>query len=85
MRILILNIHLIFFSIDATEDRGQFGRMMNHSRKAPNMVPQLYEDISETPHVCFFTNMAVGAGDELLYDYGDHSFPAIKAHPWLSQ
>ena len=30
-----------FFSIDATQETGRFGRLVNHSCKAPNCVPKV--------------------------------------------
>ena len=71
-------------SIDATVDKGQIGRMINHARKAPNVIPYL-ADIHGSPHVCFLTKFAMAKGQEILYDYGDCSSSAIKAHPWLGQ
>lgn len=56
--------------------------MINHSRKIPNIIPKLF-DISGKPHVCFFTMRDIAEGEELLYDYGDTSATAVKAHPWL--
>ena len=49
------------------------GRMMNHSKV----------EIDDEPHVCFFAKKCIQPGDELLYDYGDHSAAAAIAHPWL--
>ena len=80
------NIIIIFppFSIDATEDKGQIARMINHSKKALNMIPQLV-DIQGSPRVCFFAKRVLAIGEEILYDYGDSSPSAVKAHPWLGQ
>lgn len=74
----------ISFSIDATKDDTTVGRMINHSRKYPNIVPQIVS-IDETPHIVFFARMDISCGAELLYDYGDRSSAAIYAHPWLGQ
>ena len=72
------------YSIDATTDKRpvNMGRMMNHSKVSPNIKPQLVE-IDDEPHICFFAKKCIQPGDELLYDYGDHSAAAAKAHPWL--
>ena len=71
-------------SIDATTDNGYLGRMINHSKKSPNLAPRLI-DIEGKPHICFFSTTAIHAGTELLYDYGDHSKSAKDAHPWLKK
>ena len=59
------------------------GRMINHSKKHPNIVPQIVS-INEIPHIGFFARTDISSGAELLYDYGDRSSSAIQAHPWLS-
>ena len=72
----------ISYSIDATVDVGQVGRMFNHSKKSANLMPQLVE-VCGTPRVCFFAQNNIEPGEGLLYDYGDHSAAAKDAHPWL--
>ena len=58
--------------------------MINHSKKTPNIIPRLV-NVHGTPHVFFYTKMPIAAEEELLYDYGDHSSSAKKAHPWLAE
>ena len=70
------------FSIDATKDDTTIGHMINHSKKHPNIVPQIMS-INEIPHIGFFARTDISSGAELLYDYGDRSSSAIQAHPWL--
>ena len=71
-----------YCSVDATEDNGSVGRMINHSKKSANLVPRLI-DIKGTPHICFFSKTVINRGKELLYDYGDRSQSATDAQPWL--
>lgn len=80
IKILLQKISL--FSIDATEERGEIGRMINHSRRVNNISPRLI-DMNGTPRLFFIAKRDVAEGEELLYDYGDSSPSAVKAHPWL--
>lgn len=71
------------YSVDATQDNGQIGRWINHSKKACNIIPRLIA-VDGIPHLCFFAKMFIEVGQEILYDYGDCSLSALKAHPWLA-
>ncbi len=60
------------YSIDATAETGTLGRLINHSRKKPNLVPKVVE-IKRIPHVVFFALRNIATREELLYDYVDRS------------
>ena len=67
--------------IDATEETGRFGRIINHSRIRYNLKPRVIE--GDTIHLCFFATRNLESGEELLYDYGDQSRESVKYFPWL--
>lgn len=73
-----------FCSVDATKDDGRLGRLINHSKKTPNVVPQVLE-LNNAPHVYFSALVDIEPGQEILYDYGDRSQKSIDEHPWLIQ
>ena len=79
----------MFISIDATEESGKFGRLCNHSRRAPNTHTKLVwirkEDDCEdlVPHLIIVALRDINVGEEITYDYGDRDKEAIECHPWL--
>ena len=74
--------------MDATEEprKGenskQFGRLINHSKKEPNVVANVVE-VNNKPHICFFAIRKITVGEELQYDYGDRGRMSIADNPWL--
>ena len=70
-------------SVDATEDNGRMGRLLNHSKTQANVVTKLYE-VDEHPYLCLVAAKDIKSGDELQYDYGERSKAAIESHPWLA-
>ena len=79
---------ILFHSVDATDEprKGEnskpFGRLINHSKKEPNVVANVVE-IDNTPHLCFFAIRKITIGEELQYDYGDRGRMSIADNPWL--
>ena len=71
-----------FFSIDATEESGRLGRLINHSRQRPNLKTKVLE-VEGKPRLALMALKEIEQGEELLYDYGDRSKEAVTAHPWL--
>lgn len=71
------------FSIDATEEDGRIGRLISHSKDNANVAVKLISS-SHRPHLCMIAKTAISSGQELLYDYGDHSVSSIEAFPWLN-
>ena len=69
-------------SIDATEENGTFGRLLNHSRTGGNCKTKLHA-INNKPYLILVTKREVQTDEELTYDYGDRSKGAIDSHPWL--
>lgn len=69
--------------IDATEDSKYMGRLLNHSRKTPNLVTKTVE-LDSKPHLVLLAKRDIKIGEELLYDYGDRSKESLEHHPWLA-
>ncbi|EDO06829.1 SET domain family protein [Babesia bovis T2Bo] len=72
------------YGIDATEENIKFGpaRLINHSRKNPNVVPKAME-INGCPRLFFVAKRNIQSGEELLIDYGERDPRIIKVNPWL--
>ncbi|XP_015790160.1 histone-lysine N-methyltransferase set-1-like [Tetranychus urticae] len=71
------------FCIDATKPNDRIGRLINHSRKKPNLKTKII-DLDGKPRLIFISLREISPGEELTYDYGDRSKEAIAAHPWLN-
>ena len=71
------------FCLDATEESGRYGRLLNHSKKHPTCVPKVVE-VAGTPRLIFLAKHNIKAGQEVTYDYGDRSKQSLAAFPWLA-
>ena len=56
--------------VDAAEDDGSLGRLINHSRLHPNIKPTIWVDSENKLRVLMKTTEAIAPGRELLFDYG---------------
>ena len=72
------------FSIDATQDNGRIGRLINHSRDSANSVVRSVK-IGEIARLCLFANQDISAGEEITYDYNDRRQDVLKSFPWLAK
>ena len=70
------------YSVDATNDNNRCGRLINHSRTAANAVTKVLS-VDGQPYLYLVAATDVSPGDELQYDYGDHTRASVEAHPWL--
>lgn len=64
-------LQLIFFilnSIDATNDDGSFGRLVNDSADPNCKMKKIF--VNGTPHLCLFAIKDIKRDDEITYDYG---------------
>ena len=68
--------------IDATEETDRLGRLINHSIKNQNLIPDVVS-INGRPRVIFLASKDIPVNTEILYDYGDRSAAAKKHSPWL--
>ena len=71
------------FCLDATEESGRYGRLLNHSRKHPTCVPKVVE-VAGTPRLIFLAKHNIKAGQEITFDYGDRSKKSLAHFPWLA-
>ena len=71
------------YCLDATEDSGRYGRLLNHSRVKPNCITKVIE-VMNSPRLILVAKQDIAAGKELLFDYGDRSKASLKAHSWLA-
>ena len=79
-----MNFHFIF-SIDATIDTGRYGRLVNHSRLTPNLMPKVILNGKSPPRLVLVAKQDIEPGTEILYDYGDDSKESLAVHPWLAE
>lgn len=70
--------------LDATREDGSFGRLINHSKKHPNVKPKPIV-VDGVPAVVFKALVDIGAGTELRYDYGIRKKEVLEANPWLKE
>lgn len=70
------------YCIDATEDTGKLGRLVNHSRNGNLMTKVVV--VKQKPHLVLIAKDDIEAGEELCYDYGDRSKESLLHHPWLA-
>ncbi|KAL1502706.1 hypothetical protein ABEB36_007813 [Hypothenemus hampei] len=70
------------FCIDATQETGKLGRLVNHSRTNSNLYTKTIL-VDGLPRLVLLAKETIKKGQELLYDYGDRSKESIKNHPWL--
>ena len=72
------------YSVDATVDNGRMGRLLNHRKTSPNVTTKVYM-VDDRPYLCLVAARDIEPGEELEYDYGERSKPAILSHPWLTK
>lgn len=70
------------YCIDATEETGKLGRLVNHSRNG-NLMTRTVE-VRGQPHLVLLAKEDIEEGRELNYDYGDRSKESLLHHPWLA-
>jgi len=72
------------YCIDATQESGRYGRLLNHSCKIDNCKMKRVEYPEGTPRLILEAKRDISEGEELLYNYGDKSAKSLKVHPWLA-
>lgn len=68
--------------MDATQDNGRCGRLLNHSKTSGNVVTKLVP-VGDHPYLCLLAARDIVVGEELTYDYGERSEDVMRSHPWL--
>ncbi|ERL96189.1 hypothetical protein D910_01361 [Dendroctonus ponderosae] len=72
------------YIIDATQETGRLGRLINHSRTSSNLYTKSIL-VDGLPRLVLLARHNIKKGQELFYDYGDRSRESIKYHPWLKE
>ena len=63
-----------FLSIDAAQEDGSLGRLVNDDHRYPNC--KMKKIIHEAkPHLCLFAVRDIQPGEEITYDYGGDDCP----------
>ncbi|XP_052456334.1 uncharacterized protein LOC128016052 isoform X6 [Carassius gibelio] len=60
--------------LDASEEDGSLGRLVNDNHKNPNCVMKKII-VDDKPHLCLFSLKKIEIGDEIDYNYGDSKWP----------
>lgn len=84
MRTILIQHLLTFanpFSIDATEEDGSYGRLINHSDRNMNIAPRLMD---EKKKIYFVALRNIDPGEELLYEYGENRNSVRKSFGWFN-
>uniref|UniRef100_A0AAV2J8W8 SET domain-containing protein n=1 Tax=Knipowitschia caucasica TaxID=637954 RepID=A0AAV2J8W8_KNICA len=63
--------------IDATQDDGTFGRLVNDDHYNPNCKMKLIV-LKDKPHLFLFALREINQGEEITYDYGGSDCPWRK-------
>lgn len=66
-----------FSSIDATQEDGSLGRLVNDEHRHPNCKMKLVMAEGK-PHLCLFALRNIQIGEEITYDYGGKDWPWRK-------
>ncbi|XP_023313406.1 N-lysine methyltransferase KMT5A-like, partial [Trichogramma pretiosum] len=69
-------------NIDATDDDGSFGRLINHSFDE-NVYPIVWTSDQNKPHIIFFAKRDIAIGEEIVYNYTEHRKIIWKLYPFL--
>ena len=70
------------YCVDASQETGRFGRLVNHSIVAANTNVKV-EVVDNVPRLILFASRDIKTGEELLFDYGDRDKETRAANPWL--
>jgi len=72
------------YCLDATEDDGGVGRMINHAKPPKaNLSPVCTLSASGKPTILFKASQNIAVGAELSYPYGEKRREVLDANPWL--
>ena len=70
------------YRIDASQETGRFGRLVNHSIVAANVDVKVVV-VDNVPRLILFASRDIKTGEEILYDYGERDPEIRAANPWL--
>ena len=72
------------YCLDATEETGRYGRLINHGRRKANLHTKVFL-FKGVPRLVLIAKEDLEAGVELFFDYGDRDPDTLAALPWLNQ
>ena len=72
------------YCVDATQESGRYGRLVNHSKKNSNCSTKVYT-FDNKPRLVLLAKQDLPVGTELLYDYGERDPETVQALPWLGE
>jgi len=72
------------YCVDATDETGRYGRLINHSLKNPNCATKVVA-LEDSPRLVLIAKHDIEVGAELLFDYGERNKDIIKSNPWLAE
>ena len=72
------------YCVDATEESGRYGRLVNHSLKESNCFTKVFT-FQDIPRLVLVAKQDLQVGAELLYDYGERDPETLQALPWLTE
>ena len=72
------------YCLDATEETGRYGRLINHGRRKANLHTKVFL-FKGVPRLVLIAKEDLQAGVELFFDYGDRDPDTLAALPWLNQ
>ena len=72
------------YCVDATEETGRYGRLLNHSLKKPNCATKVVA-LEDSPRLILIAKHDIEVGVELLFDYGERNKDTIVENPWLAE
>ena len=70
--------------IDATEEDGTYGRLINHSKKNSCLLLKVLP-VDGKPRIIFFASRDIALGEQILYDYGETRREVIEANEWMRE
>ena len=69
-----------WFYIDASQDSLHPGRIINHSKKAYNLIPK---KVPGQLKVAFESSRDISAGEQLFFDYNDRRLEVLSSILWM--
>lgn len=76
-------MHFLFFSIDATKETGDLGRLCNHVLDKHANAKMKILNFDGEIRVALFAKVDINEGDEIKWDYKDTSAKSIASFPFL--
>ena len=70
------------WAIDATKEGESFGRLINHSKRKPN-VKSVVLPKEVVPFIYLLATRDIAKDEEIPYDYCDYSKSSKENFPWL--